>query len=166
MDLGVGRFATAISAGDFHTCAVLDDGSVRCWGFGEDGRLGYGNETDIGDDESPGSVGPVNLGMGRTAMAISAGGAHTCAVLDNGKVLCWGFGEDGRLGYGDEATIGDDEPPGIVAPVDLGPRTATAITRRRCAHLRAARRSQHSLLGHQRPALRRRRPARLRRMRP
>jgi hypothetical protein len=49
-----------------------------------------------GDDETPGSVGPVDLGAGRTAAAISAGGGHTCAVLDGGDVRCWGFGSDGR----------------------------------------------------------------------
>ena len=135
VDLGAGRFATAISAGDFHTCALLDDGTVRCWGFGGDGRLGYANKLNIGDDESVASVGPVNIGTGRTAVAISAGGAHTCVILNTGDVLCWGFGEDGRLGYGetdqegDEATIGDDEEPGSVAPVQIGDgRTATAIT--------------------------------------
>ncbi len=135
VDLGPGRFATAISAGDFHTCALLDDGTVRCFGFGGDGRLGYGNKENIGDDESVASVGPVNVGTGRTAVAISAGGAHTCAILNTRDVLCWGFGEDGRLGYGetdaagDEATIGDDEEPGSVAPVQIGAgRFATAIT--------------------------------------
>jgi hypothetical protein len=51
----------AISAGGRHTCARLDDGSVRCWGDGFVGRLGYCDERDIGDDEHPGSVGPVNL---------------------------------------------------------------------------------------------------------
>src|SRR3954453_9208154 len=120
VDLGAGRTATAISAGDFHTCALLDDGSVRCWGVGLDGRLGYSNTDNIGDDETPGSVAPVNLGTGRTATAISAGGSHTCAVLDNGSVLCWGRGSDGQLGYGNTATIGDNETPGSVAPVNLG----------------------------------------------
>jgi alpha-tubulin suppressor-like RCC1 family protein len=129
VDLGPGRSATAISAGDFHTCAVLDNGSVRCWGFGGDGRLGYGHQANVGDDETPGSLAPVDLGSGQSAVAISAGGAHTCAILNTGGVLCWGFGEDGRLGYGDPATIGDDEVPGSLVPVNLGPgRTATAIT--------------------------------------
>ncbi len=129
VNLGIGRIAKAISVGDFHTCALLDDDSVRCWGFGANGRLGYANQNDIGDNETPGSVGPVNLGTGRTAKAITAGGAHTCAILDTGSVLCWGFGENGRLGYGDQATIGDNEQPGTVAPLALGAgRTATAVT--------------------------------------
>ncbi len=132
VDLGAGRTAAAIAAGDYHVCALLvdspllDDSNVRCWGFGGNGRLGYNSVTTIGDDESPGSVGPVDLGLGRTATAISAGGAHTCALLDDGTVRCWGFGFDGQLGRGVEETnssnsIGDDETPGSVPPVDLDP---------------------------------------------
>ncbi len=134
VDVGVGRTATAVSAGAAHTCAVLDDETVRCWGFGGDGRLGYANARSVGDDEAPGSIGPVDLGAGRTAKAITAGRAHTCAVLDGGDVRCWGYGFDGRLGYAtnlgrDLDTIGDNETPGSIGPVKLGAgRTATAIT--------------------------------------
>ncbi len=128
VDLGPGRTATAISAGGNHTCAVLDDGTVRCWGFGGGGRLGYANPANIGDDETPGSAGPVDLGPGRTAKAISTGSDHTCAVLDDGSVRCWGSGTFGQLGYASTTTIGDDETPGSTGPVDLGPgRTATAV---------------------------------------
>jgi len=139
VNLGPGRTAKAISAGDYHTCALLDDGTVRCWGFGGDGRLGYGNTNSIGASQTPGSVGPVDLGPGRTAKAISAGGGHTCAVLDNGTVRCWGYGFTGQLGYGNTDSIGDDETPGSVGPVDLGlGRTAAAISaggRHTCALL-------------------------------
>jgi hypothetical protein len=130
VNLGPGRTARAISAGGSHTCALLDNGAVRCWGFGGNGRLGYGKIADIGrtPDATPDTVGPVNLGEGRTATAISAGFGHTCAVLDNGGVLCWGFSGDGRLGYGTANDVGDDELPGMVTPVNLGPgRTAKAI---------------------------------------
>jgi alpha-tubulin suppressor-like RCC1 family protein len=127
--LGAGRRAVAISAGDVHTCALLDTGAVRCWGLGIDGRLGYGNTDSIGDDETPGSVGPVGLGVGRRAVAISAGDAHTCAILDTGAVRCWGFGVAGRLGYGNTDLIGDNEAPGSVGPVFLGAgRRAVAIS--------------------------------------
>ncbi len=129
VDIGAGRTLTAIAVGAFHTCALLNDGSVRCWGFGGDGRLGYANVATIGDDETPGSIGPVDLGAGRTAKAITAGSGHTCALLDEGSVRCWGFGGDGRLGYGNPNPIGDNETPGSAGPVDLGAgRTAQAIS--------------------------------------
>jgi alpha-tubulin suppressor-like RCC1 family protein len=129
VDLGTGRTATAISAGNTHTCAILDTGQVRCWGNAANGRVGYGNTTDIGDNETPGGFGPVDLGAGRTAAAISAGNAHTCAILDTGQVRCWGLGTNGRLGYGNTNSIGDNETPGSVTPVDLGAgRTAIAIS--------------------------------------
>ena len=129
VDLGAGRTAKAITAGGSHTCAILDNDAVRCWGFGSAGRLGYANTTDVGDTETPGSVGPVDLGAGRTAKAITAGQIHTCAILDTDEVRCWGLSTGGQLGYGNGTTIGDDETPGSAGPVDLGAgRTATAIT--------------------------------------
>ncbi|MDH3755069.1 MAG: hypothetical protein OEU32_14460, partial [Acidimicrobiia bacterium] len=102
-----------------HTCAVLDDGAVRCWGTGTNGQLGYGNTENIGDDETPDTAGPVDLGPGRTATAIATGLEYSCALLDNGTVRCWGVGTDGRLGYGNTDHIGDNESPGSVGPVDL-----------------------------------------------
>jgi alpha-tubulin suppressor-like RCC1 family protein len=129
IDLGAGRTARAISAGFYHACAILDTGQVRCWGYGSNGALGYGNRQSIGDGETPGSVGPVDLGAGRTAVAITGGGRHTCAILDNGKVRCWGEGRQGQLGYGNRKDIGDNETPGSVGPVKLGKgRKAVAIS--------------------------------------
>lgn len=128
VSVGAGRTVQAITAGDNHTCAILDDGAVRCWGDGTSGSLGYGNVAAIGDDELPASAGPVDLGPGRTARAIAAGIDHTCAILDDGSVRCWGRGGNGRLGYGGVANVGDDETPAAMGPVDLGPgRTARAI---------------------------------------
>ncbi|HEV2060791.1 MAG TPA: hypothetical protein VGR11_15675, partial [Solirubrobacteraceae bacterium] len=113
-----------------HTCAVQGGGEVRCWGYGVGGRLGYPSAVtpanpSIGDDETPGSAGPVALGGGATA--ISAGAFHNCALLEGGSVRCWGFGGEGRLGYRNVETIGDNEPPGSVGPVELG-GSATAIS--------------------------------------
>src|SRR3954453_5898528 len=142
VDLGTGRTAKAISAGGSHTCAILDDNTVRCWGYAFWGELGYGNPdpdpmtpdvepmpVDIGDNETPASVGPVNLGSGRTAKAISAGDLHTCAILDNDTVRCWGRGQDGQLGYGNQQNVGDRDTPASAGPVDLGGgHTAKAIS--------------------------------------
>jgi alpha-tubulin suppressor-like RCC1 family protein len=139
VNLGVGRTAVAITGGGYHTCAILDNARVRCWGNGGSGQLGYGNGRSIGFDETPGSVGPVDLGAGRTAVAITGGGFHTCAILDNGKVRCWGEGSSGQLGYGNKKDIGDNETPASVAAVKLGRgRKAVAITagiRHTCAIL-------------------------------
>jgi len=120
VDLGAGRTAKAISAGRQHTCAILGDNSVRCWGGASFGQLGYGNQDIIGDDETPGSVGPVDLGSGRSAVALAAGSLHTCATLDDAGVRCWGFGANGRLGYCSETSIGDTETPGTAGAVGLG----------------------------------------------
>ena len=128
--LGAGRTAKAISAGGAHTCAVLDDGSVRCWGYGNEGQLGYGSTNNVGDTPArvPAKVGPVNLGAGRTAIAIGAGGAHTCAILDNGSVRCWGNGVYGQLGNGNTDNVGDHKPPSSARPANLGGHSATAIS--------------------------------------
>ena len=127
VELGTGRKAVAISVGDFHTCALLDTGQVFCWGLGSSGQLGYGNVNMIGDNETPASAGPVNLGVGRRAVAVATGNVHSCALLDNGKLRCWGEGLDGRLGYGNVTPIGDSETPAAAGPVSLGGLVATKV---------------------------------------
>jgi alpha-tubulin suppressor-like RCC1 family protein len=116
VDLG-GPLASALSAGFTHTCTLLRDGHVRCWGSGFWGRLGYGNTNSIGDDETPASVGDVFLGG--TAIQIAAGDAHNCALLAGGNVRCWGANDAGQLGYGNTDRIGDDETPASAGPVQL-----------------------------------------------
>jgi alpha-tubulin suppressor-like RCC1 family protein len=133
VDLGTGRTATAISTGNSHTCAILDNASVKCWGSNSSGRLGLGNTNHIGDaaNEMGDNLPIVDLGTGRTATAISAGNQHTCALLDNASVKCWGEGSQGRLGYGNSNDLGDaaNEMGDNLPIVDLGTgRTATAIS--------------------------------------
>lgn len=50
-----------LDAGGSHACVLLDHGRVRCWGSGGGGELGYGNTNSIGDNETPGAFGPVDL---------------------------------------------------------------------------------------------------------
>jgi alpha-tubulin suppressor-like RCC1 family protein len=128
VDLGADRNALTVTGGKYFTCALLDNGTTRCWGESFYGQLGYANTTSIGDDETPGLVGPVNLGSGHGVLATAAGASHSCALFDTGKVRCWGNGADGRLGYGNSTTIGDDENPGAGGNVDLGGRSAVEIT--------------------------------------
>ncbi len=117
-DVPLGARAVAVTAGETHTCALTASGRVRCWGSGESGRLGYGTIDNVGDDETPASVGAVPLG--RRATALSAGGSHTCALLTGGAVRCWGDGYGGRLGYGNTDDIGDDETPAGAGVAALG----------------------------------------------
>ena len=110
IDLGTGRTAKAIAAGLTHNCALLDNDTVKCWGEGKYGRLGQGNENDIGDGENEmgDNLKAVNLGNDVKATAITAGVAHTCALLDSKKVKCWGGGQQGRLGHNSEEPLGDE----------------------------------------------------------
>src|SRR3546814_20282370 len=79
VDLGTGRTAVAIAAGFTHTCALLDDGSLKCWGAGKDGQLGLGDTTNrgYGPSEMGDNLPTVDLGTDRTAVAIAAGVSYT-----------------------------------------------------------------------------------------
>ncbi|MDP7373809.1 MAG: RCC1 domain-containing protein, partial [Candidatus Poseidoniaceae archaeon] len=86
IDLGTGRTAVALSQ-FHHTCAILDNGDLKCWGLNDYGQLGDGGSSVT--TNSPSST-PVNLGSGRTAVAVSTDRYNTCAILDNGDLKCWG----------------------------------------------------------------------------
>ena len=117
--LGTGRTAIALSSGESHTCAILDNGSVSCWGYGNYGQLGNGGSSDKSTPTLTSS-----LGTGRTAVALSSGGQHTCAVLDNGSVSCWGYGTYGQLGNG----LGSNHnSPSLTSSLGAG-RTAVALS--------------------------------------
>jgi hypothetical protein len=122
LSLGTGRTAVAITSGDQHTCAILDNGAVSCWGRGSIGQLGNGNTSDQTMPTLTSS-----LGFGRTAVAISAGSYHTCVILDNGSVSCWGEGGDGQLGYGGPYGTFNKNSPTLTSSLGVG-RTAVAIS--------------------------------------
>lgn len=126
--VNLGGSATAVASGNFSSCAILADGSMRCWGAGDNGRLGYGNTNDIGDDETPAAAGAVPLGPARTATAVTIGNRHACALLDDGTIRCWG--ERDAI-PGQVAAIGDDEPASagpLVTAADLGGEPAVAVS--------------------------------------
>ena len=86
--------ATAVAAGDWHTCAVTAAGGVKCWGEDIFGQLGDGacciNRT-----------APVNVsGLSSGITEVAAGAVHTCAVTTAGDVKCWGQNDFGQLGDG------------------------------------------------------------------
>ena len=109
IDLGSGRNAKAIVTGNSHTCAMLDNSSIKCWGYNASGQLGLGDANNRGDgsNEMGQNLTVIALGSGKTARAISAGNSHTCAVLDNASLKCWGKNDSGQLGLGNTSNRGD-----------------------------------------------------------
>lgn len=96
-----------------HTCALLTDGTARCWGVNQDGQLG--------DGTTVGSAAPVVVeGLAGVAQ-IAAGYDHTCALLTDGTARCWGGNQAGQLGDG--TTIMRTTPVAV-----MGLSGATQIT--------------------------------------
>jgi alpha-tubulin suppressor-like RCC1 family protein len=132
VSLGSARTAQLIAAGSDHACAILDNGSVKCWGANGGGQLGIGNTDPQGDSltELGDNLHAVSLGVGRTAVSLVAGRAHTCAKLDNGAVKCWGDNTFGQLGNGEVSGRGASTTPDMgdnLPAVNLGGQV-TALT--------------------------------------
>jgi E3 ubiquitin-protein ligase HERC3 len=94
VDLGSDARAIDLTVGLRFACALLEDGGVKCWGRNEFGQLGLAESGDRGD--GPAQMGDalpyVDLGTNVRARGISAGEDHVCAVLDEGRLKCWGRG--------------------------------------------------------------------------
>jgi alpha-tubulin suppressor-like RCC1 family protein len=110
--------ASDVASGNEHVCALLPGGTASCWGDDEWGQLGDGQSGDPYNAPTPVPV------MGLTgAKQLSAGEAHTCALLGTGGVVCWGLNLDGQLGHGTSGHANDTSTPVGV----LGITTATGI---------------------------------------
>jgi alpha-tubulin suppressor-like RCC1 family protein len=96
---GVGQ----VESGYDNSCAVLNNGQARCWGY----QSTYGT---LGNDSASDSNRPVVVknvagnGPLTNATQVSTGGYISCARLGNGQARCWGWGDTGGLGNGDDAT--------------------------------------------------------------
>jgi len=88
------RKVVKVEPGATHTCILLDDGGVMCWGRDNLGQLGNGATSDT--IHTPSSN--VELPEGRAATDLSVGDHHSCALLDNGSITCWGWNNHGQLG--------------------------------------------------------------------
>lgn len=114
----VGGFTGALDlASDYqHICVLTAQKTVKCWGQNDDGQLGLGNYKDTN-----GPTGDVQGLSG--AKKVVVGGDHSCALLENGKVMCWGDTSAGQLG---RAPMGSnvnsavaEEVPFITGATDL-----------------------------------------------
>ena len=117
VDLPGNLYAISIGAGNEHTCVAVNNGRAYCWGDNYYGQLGA-STTDWN------SYTPliVQIPGNRDVVSIAAGGFHSCAVLDNGKVMCWGADNWGQLGDG-----GANENVNYPVYVSMGSNTARAI---------------------------------------
>ena len=100
--------AIDVTAGEDHSCAVLDNGRAQCWGKGGSGQLGTGLTNDYNV--------PTNVVGVNTFKSISAGSEHTCAVTNGKEVYCWGKNDHGQLGSG--SVGGSNNSPVKVAELD------------------------------------------------
>jgi uncharacterized repeat protein (TIGR01451 family) len=90
---GLTSGVTAITGGNFHTCAITSVAGAKCWGDNYNGQLGDGT---AGTSFHPVAV----IGLTSGVKAISTGSVHTCAVTNIGGAKCWGYNGDGELGDG------------------------------------------------------------------
>lgn len=106
-----------LAAGIGHNCAIVEGGSVRCWGFNDFGQLGDGTTI------TRPTPTPVRLAPGGDfltgARALALGGFHSCALLDGGEVRCWGRNQFRQLGDGTAASVRLNPVSVVVLPGGL-----------------------------------------------
>lgn len=102
---GLAGMATDVTGGSAHSCALMADGTVRCWGNNGDGQIGDGTTT---NRPSPTTVPGV-----ASVVGLDSGSGHTCAVSDSGTLWCWGRNVDGQVGSG--STLASVRSPAAIS---------------------------------------------------
>ena len=120
---GTPSLATEVGQGSgasgHHTCTIMVDGTIQCWGEDFSGQIGHGGNS--GWHTTPY---PVAMPAGKTAIQVSNGGHHTCAIMDDHSLYCWGENSEGIVGTGQRGN--DHTTP---YPIDLpAGRTAVAVS--------------------------------------
>ena len=108
----------AISAGQYHVCAVTSAGAVLCWGDNAEGELGpesSGFRTGL-----PNQV----TGIPADIVAITGGSYFTCALTSTGAPWCWGSSGDGQLGAG--PNLPNPNPVAVLNLAGTGPLSGVA----------------------------------------
>ena len=108
-NLNFGGLVDSLSFGELSFCALLRTGSVKCWGANTFGKLGLGNSQTV--TSVPYVANATAVSLGQNAVHLALGHSHSCVLLVNGNLKCWGYNGFGHLGLGHTNTIGDDESP-------------------------------------------------------
>eukprot|EP01083_Nonionella_stella_P156177 505381_1 len=126
VDLGPGFEPVQVIVGVDRSCALSLSNSVKCWGRGSYGKLGYEDTLSRGTASSQMGINllPISLGTGFNfnVIQIAIGEDHSCALSADNTVKCWGRNNFGQLGIGDTLTRGDSvgDMGNNLAPVQLG----------------------------------------------
>ena len=131
---GFSSGAVAVVTGYYYSCALTTAGGVWCWGQNENGQLGDGTTT---NRSTPVAVSMLSFG----AVAVSATGFHTCALMSDGEVQCWGYNAYGQIGDG---TTAQRTTPVVVSGLD---RRGRGRGGRRVPHLRGVEQRCGAVLG-------------------
>ena len=97
----LGDILEIVPGGAAHSCALLGNHSVKCWGNSILGRLGNG-VTSGAINYFPLDVLAANGGSGNLSdiVKVFSGSQHNCALQSTGTVVCWGYGSEGKIGNG------------------------------------------------------------------
>ncbi len=122
---GLASGVDAIAAGFSHTCALMTAGTVKCWGWNQEGEVGNGSSQTM-------LLVPADVSGLSNVLAISAGGNHTCALVSGGTLKCWGRNTEGQLGDGSFTNRGipvavSGTPSGMVSVAGGGFHTCAII---------------------------------------
>jgi alpha-tubulin suppressor-like RCC1 family protein len=118
--------AVEITAGSRHTCALLETGSVRCWGTDHEGEIGDGGAL------STNALVPTPVSGLSSAVQVVAGSEHTCALLSGGAMRCWGNDDAGQIGDGFLGVNAETTPVAVKLPTSPLPIALTASTADTC----------------------------------
>jgi alpha-tubulin suppressor-like RCC1 family protein len=124
VDFGIGT-PVEIRAGYYATWLLLASGDVRIWGYNADGNLGnYEANVAVGlaRGDAPGEMPPPDVVLGGAAVILlkpESETRHSCALLEDNSVRCWGLGSGGRLGNGSTEDVGDEPGEMPPAPISL-----------------------------------------------
>jgi alpha-tubulin suppressor-like RCC1 family protein len=121
----LGRDVAQVAAGARHACALKTDGTLWCWGSGDQGQLGNGLQGAGVLSATPLQV----TALGDQVAEVSVGDSFSCARKRDGTVWCWGYNLDGELGAGFFSND-PSQPVGVASPVQvIGlPAIATSIS--------------------------------------
>lgn len=134
---GLTSGVVALTAGQWHTCALLNTGAVKCWGANYSSQIGDGTLSgDYTQGGNPNSFRPTPtqvVGLTSGVVSITAGSSHTCALLDTGAMKCWGDNAYGQLGTGATSSTPLATPqtvtnlPGVTIASMAGGRGMTCV---------------------------------------